>query len=84
MQLPAHTDPSLRSRAGISDGFPPCGVPAFRLIDGELGQVKAKRPVYCKPAFLATIVMNYLVVLEFVRHTQADPEFVIIVDRVIH
>ena len=40
MQLPAHTDPSLLSRAGISDGSPPCRVSAFRLIDDELGRVK--------------------------------------------
>ena len=40
MQLPAHTDPSLRSRAGISDGLPQSKVPAFRLINNELGQVK--------------------------------------------
>ena len=32
MQLPAHTD--------ISDGLSHSGVPAFRLIDGELGRVK--------------------------------------------
>lgn len=30
----------MSSRAGISGGFPPCGVSAFRLIDDELGQVK--------------------------------------------
>jgi len=40
MQLPAHTDPSLRSRAGVSGSLPQSGVPAFRLVDDELSRVK--------------------------------------------
>ena len=40
MQLPSHSDPSLRSRAGTSGGLPQSTVLSFKLIDGELGQVK--------------------------------------------
>ena len=40
MQLPSHSDPSLRSRAGTSGGLPQSTVPYFRLIDDKLGQVK--------------------------------------------
>ena len=40
MQLPSHSDPSLRSRAGPSGGLPQSRVPSFRLIDDKLGQVK--------------------------------------------
>ena len=40
MQLPAHTSPSLRSRAGVSDGFSPLPMRAFSLIDTELDRVR--------------------------------------------
>jgi len=40
MQLPSHTDPSLRSRASAAGGLPRSTVPPFRLIDEELRQVK--------------------------------------------
>ncbi len=40
MQLPSHSDFSLRSRASASGGLPQSAVPSFRLIDDELGQVK--------------------------------------------
>ena len=40
MQLPSHTDPSLRSKASAASGLPQSTVPSFRLIDEELGQVK--------------------------------------------
>ena len=40
MQSPAHTDPSLRSRASAAGGLPRSTVPPFRLIDEELRQVK--------------------------------------------
>jgi len=41
MQLPSHSDPTLRSRTGTSGGLPQSTVPSFRLIDSELGQVKS-------------------------------------------
>jgi octaprenyl-diphosphate synthase len=40
MQLPSHTDPSLRSKASAAGGLPRSTVPPFRLIDEELRQVK--------------------------------------------
>ena len=40
MQLPSHSDLSLRSRAGTSGALPQSTVPSFRIIDSELGQVK--------------------------------------------
>jgi len=40
MQLPSHTDPSLRSKASAADGLHQSTVPSFRLINEELRQVK--------------------------------------------
>ena len=40
MQLPSHSEPSLRSRTGASGGLPQSTAPSFRLIDDELGQVR--------------------------------------------
>jgi len=40
MQLPSHSNPSLRTRTGTTGGLPQSTVPSFRLIDGELGQVQ--------------------------------------------
>lgn len=40
MQLPSHSDVSLRSKAGAAGGQPQSTVPSFKLIDDELGQVK--------------------------------------------
>jgi octaprenyl-diphosphate synthase len=53
MQLPAHTDiPGFDSlRRGESGSLPPSGVPAFRLINDELGQVKEliNEQLLCSP-----------------------------------
>lgn len=40
MQLPSHTNPSLRSKASVAGGLPLSTIPSFRLIEDELGQVK--------------------------------------------
>lgn len=40
MQLPSHSDVSLRSKARAADGLPQSTVPSFKLINDELGQVK--------------------------------------------
>ena len=40
MQLPSHTNPSLRSKASAAGGLPLSMIPSFRLIEDELGQVK--------------------------------------------
>ena len=40
MQLPSHTNPSLRSKASVAGGLPLSAIPSFRLIEDELGQVK--------------------------------------------
>ncbi|MBW8040520.1 MAG: polyprenyl synthetase family protein [Planctomycetes bacterium] len=40
MQLPSHSDVSLRSKASAAGGQPQSTVPSFKLIDDELGQVK--------------------------------------------
>ncbi len=40
MQLPSHTNPSLRSEASAAGGQPLSAIPSFRLIEGELEQVK--------------------------------------------
>jgi geranylgeranyl pyrophosphate synthase len=41
MQLPSHTDPSLRSKASVAGDLPLSTIPSFRLIEDELGQVKS-------------------------------------------
>ncbi len=40
MQLPSHTNPSLRSEASATGGLPLSTIPSFRLIEDELDQVK--------------------------------------------
>ncbi len=40
MQLPSHTNPSLRSKSSTAGGLPLSAIPCFRLIEGELEQVR--------------------------------------------
>jgi len=53
---------------------------------GASNRVKAKRPPLLRlceakrGGLFTAIVINYLVTLEFVLHTQADPEFVLGID----
>jgi len=40
MQLPSHTNPSLRSKVSAGGGLPLSAIPSFKLIEDELEQVK--------------------------------------------
>ncbi|MHC4692735.1 MAG: polyprenyl synthetase family protein [Planctomycetota bacterium] len=40
MQLPSHTNPSLRSKVSAGGGLPLSAIPSFRIIEGELEQVR--------------------------------------------